>query len=87
MNSEYGNSGESPHLVDHLDLPESQTVQPVYFHHVALSMGLRQLETERESQGDEERGEKNTKTDVAAKTDHSMVADMQTGQPIMHKTQ
>lgn len=33
------------------------------------------------------RGEENTETDVAAKTGHSMVADMQTSQPFMHKFQ
>lgn len=44
------------------------------------------IQREKESQGDGERGEKNTETDGAAKTSHSMAADMQTGQPIMHKT-
>lgn len=39
------------HLVDHLNLPEGQTVQPVHLHHVALTMGLRQLDGVREVGG------------------------------------
>ena len=31
-------------LVDHLDLSEGEPVQPVHLHHVALPMGLRQLD-------------------------------------------
>lgn len=53
-------------------------------------MGLSQLDREKESNGGGEVGEENTETDVAAKktkNGHSMVADMQTGQPFMHKTQ
>lgn len=34
------------HLVDHLDLPEGQAVQPVHLDHVALPMGLGQLRGE-----------------------------------------
>lgn len=38
------------HLVDHLNFSEGQPVQPVHLHHVALSMGLRQLGEERKGE-------------------------------------
>lgn len=44
-----------PHLVDHLNLSESETVQPVHLHHVALSMGLRQLNGDKERKGEKKR--------------------------------
>lgn len=79
------------HLVDHLDLPEGQTVQPVHLHHVALPMGLCQLDGKRKRDrgGRKKVYQKYTKikrsTSVFfSRTGHSTVADVQTAQPITH---
>ncbi len=48
------------HLVDHLNLSEGQTVQPVNLHHVALTMGLCQLGRKMEG-GKRGRGNKKKK--------------------------
>lgn len=89
------------HLIDHLNLSEGQPVQPVHLHHVALSMGLRQLHGHKRGRkmGRRKRAarirkrftkiQKNKKIErlrfCCSRTGHSMAADVQTARPIMHK--